>query len=517
MILFWLLGLFISTEGMKLSEKTEKTKSMLPPEDLEAFTALRGQLYAMSGIQQQIFSKSKKDGDAEYTPKNRSDDDDVKDSPMQNPNLFQGDMMLTPDQSENVVTSLKDQLQNILKGVGDAVKELTGGLDDAIGGPVGELVSEVGNKVGGIIGSLLDNGETVSKKEKRSLKTPLSYEWAFPIKYYLSPSLAATTRTMIDSALADIQANTCVKYVKQASPISGTPGINVIYSDGCWSYVGRIYSNQPQDLSLGEGCQWNGVIQHEFGHSLGLEHEQQRPDRDGSIYVYPANMMPGSEDQFVKASVGSVKDFGVAFDMGSTMLYGSYDFSSNGQKTMAPKNANFAEDLGQYTRLSFSDFKILAFYYCNTTCATKITCQNGGYQNPNSCAQCLCPNGFAGTLCTGVKSTGAACGTTELKATATAQTLTKTGAINCYFRITTDAGYKIKIIVSSYKVSTADPCVVGKGLEIKYLPDMANSGNAFCGTSTAAKTITTATNLALIHFPGVASTHTFSLTYQRVA
>uniref|UniRef100_A0AC35TWQ5 CUB domain-containing protein n=1 Tax=Rhabditophanes sp. KR3021 TaxID=114890 RepID=A0AC35TWQ5_9BILA len=93
--------------------------------------------------------------------------------------------------------------------------------------------------------------------------------------------------------------------------------------------------------------------------------------------------------------------------------------------------------------------------------------------------------------------------------------------MNCHFRITTDPKYKIKIIVSTVKVASAKPCVVGKGLEVKFLNDMTNSGAAFCGsTLTTPKTpkiMISARNLVMIHYPGVVATNTFTLTYQRVA
>ena len=30
---------------------------------------------------------------------------------------------------------------------------------------------------------------------------------------------------------------------------------------------------------------------------------------------------------------------------------------------------------------------------------TDQPCTNGGYQDPNRCSQCLCPDGFAGNFC----------------------------------------------------------------------------------------------------------------------
>jgi len=32
-------------------------------------------------------------------------------------------------------------------------------------------------------------------------------------------------------------------------------------------------------------------------------------------------------------------------------------------------------------------------------CNNSLSCQRGGYVDPNNCARCRCPDGFAGTSC----------------------------------------------------------------------------------------------------------------------
>ena len=32
-------------------------------------------------------------------------------------------------------------------------------------------------------------------------------------------------------------------------------------------------------------------------------------------------------------------------------------------------------------------------------CTNPLSCQRGGYADPNNCGQCRCPDGFAGTTC----------------------------------------------------------------------------------------------------------------------
>ena len=55
-------------------------------------------------------------------------------------------------------------------------------------------------------------------------------------------------------------------------------------SSSCSSPVG--YRNGRQnDISLGGGCQYLGTTMHEIGHSIGLYHEQSRPDRDKYVRI----------------------------------------------------------------------------------------------------------------------------------------------------------------------------------------------------------------------------------------
>ena len=95
------------------------------------------------------------------------------------------------------------------------------------------------------------------------------------------------------------------------------------------------------------------------------------------------------------------------------MHYGPYGFASDQfRPTISTLNTNWQSTIGQRIRPSFLD--ILAInkaYFCFENCQKiLINCQHGGYQNPNKCFECLCPNGFSGKLCEFVESS--LCGAT---------------------------------------------------------------------------------------------------------
>ena len=50
----------------------------------------------------------------------------------------------------------------------------------------------------------------------------------------------------------------------------------------------------PQDISIGGGCEYIGVVMHEMFHALGRWHEQSRPDRDQFVRINFNNIQEGT-------------------------------------------------------------------------------------------------------------------------------------------------------------------------------------------------------------------------------
>jgi hypothetical protein len=68
-----------------------------------------------------------------------------------------------------------------------------------------------------------------------------------------------------------------------------------------------------------------GVAVHELGHTIGMNHEQIRSDRDRYIKINFSNITPNWKSQYVKLSGGDalVNDSSTGFDFRSIMLYPS--------------------------------------------------------------------------------------------------------------------------------------------------------------------------------------------------
>ncbi len=80
------------------------------------------------------------------------------------------------------------------------------------------------------------------------------------------------------------------------------------------------------------------VIIHEIGHTLGYIHEQNRADRNSFVIINFENIEEGAEDQFFISN--SAEFLTSQFDINSTMMYGSFTFSGNGQPTIVDINGN---------------------------------------------------------------------------------------------------------------------------------------------------------------------------------
>ena len=107
----------------------------------------------------------------------------------------------------------------------------------------------------------------------------VGYRWTSNrLPFKISGSFTSWQKRMIRTAIANMEDNTggCLVLEEvQSAPSSGNYVDVVNYGSGCWSYVGMRGWGR-QELHLEDGCFDNGIIQHEFLHALGVQHEHCR-------------------------------------------------------------------------------------------------------------------------------------------------------------------------------------------------------------------------------------------------
>ncbi|GFR07796.1 meprin A subunit alpha, partial [Trichonephila clavata] len=106
------------------------------------------------------------------------------------------------------------------------------------------------------------------------------------VPFVLDPSVY-NFRNVIFQGMEHYHRYTCIKFKERTYE---TDYIRIFYGNGCWSIIGR--NRGVQNLSLGYGCAYVGLVIHELGHAIGLFHEHQRSDRDNYITVYKNNVVP---------------------------------------------------------------------------------------------------------------------------------------------------------------------------------------------------------------------------------
>jgi len=165
-----------------------------------------------------------------------------------------------------------------------------------------------------------------------------NYRWpGFPggavVPYVIDPSANGFSNVILEG-IGHYHRYTCIKFVPRTNH---RDYVRIFYGNGCWSMIGRV--GGQQDLSLGNGCAYVGLVIHELGHAIGLFHEHQRSDRNNFLNVYLNNVVQGQEHNFVTTNVNNELKY-TQYDYNSIMHYGNFAFSKqpNSLYTMEAKN-----------------------------------------------------------------------------------------------------------------------------------------------------------------------------------
>ena len=179
------------------------------------------------------------------------------------------------------------------------------------------------------------------------------------IPYQLSSSLNQRAQNAILNAMDFYKENTCVDFevrTNQPNYVYFFPGA------GCYSYIGNIRRGR-QDISIGSGCEYEGIVQHEIFHALGRWHEQSRPDRNSYIRILNNNIISDQISNFERVSSNIADTQNLEYDFSSIMHYGATAFSHNGQRTIETIDSSFQNVIGQRQGLSAIDITHVNLLY----------------------------------------------------------------------------------------------------------------------------------------------------------
>lgn len=239
-----------------------------------------------------------------------------------------------------------------------SIKHLSEGNEEA-NFPEQKDISEI-NVAAGLD---LFQGDIVLPESRNALRDPTT-RWTFPIPYILADNLALNAKGAILYAFEMFRLKSCVDF----KPYEGESTYIIFQQfSGCWSYVGDLHGGQ--NLSIGQGCDYKAIIEHEILHALGFYHEQSRSDRDDYVNIWWDEIIPGYEHNFNTYDDNYITDLNTPYDYESVMHYAPLSFNANENvPTITAKIPEFDSVIGQ--RLDFSEIdleRLNRMYNCTTT------------------------------------------------------------------------------------------------------------------------------------------------------
>ncbi|KAK8763939.1 hypothetical protein V5799_033454 [Amblyomma americanum] len=197
-----------------------------------------------------------------------------------------------------------------------------------------------------------------SRSHDRNAVTEKDELWPRSIVPYVITDKLRRSTKKIRQAMDEIESHTCLRFVPRKKHRNY---ISIMRGDGCYSYIGR--QGGAQNVSLGSGCLYRGLILHELMHAIGFDHEHSRSDRDEYIDVFLENAEPENREQFDKLAPWENRLL-VPFDKNSVMLYGSKTFAREPRlNTMLDKNGRQLKEVYDKPGMSRSDVRRIKLLY----------------------------------------------------------------------------------------------------------------------------------------------------------
>jgi hypothetical protein len=214
----------------------------------------------------------------------------------------------------------------------------------------------------------------------------------FQIPYIIDP--ASGDLTNLNAAIA--QFNNTFLNLKFVARTTQTDYIDFNFdpnnfSGVCEAIVGRAGGEQAVG---GSGSCMLATILHEMGHTVGLWHEQSRPDRDTFVSVNYNNLIKGSISNF-----NPIYDNAQAltlFDYASIMEYPVFSFSRNGGPAIESVPAGIP--LSNQTGYTAADVEGIERLYGSATTSVTVAANPSGLQVIVDGVTVTTPQTFSWTL-----------------------------------------------------------------------------------------------------------------------
>ncbi|XP_030641226.1 meprin A subunit beta-like [Chanos chanos] len=224
----------------------------------------------------------------------------------------------------------------------------------------------------------------ILETNQRSAVLGDDYRWESPVPYVLNEDLDMNAKGVILRAFEQFRLKSCIDFKPKENE---DYYISVQKDDGCYSYVGKRFTN-GQILSIGAGCGTIAIVEHEFLHALGFYHEQSRYDRDEHVTIIWENILAGREHNFNKHNQSEITTQGTPYDYTSVMHYGKDGFTNGNGSTIITKLPEFQDVIGQ--RLDMSSYDVVELnklYKCNASISFLDHCS---FDNGSLCEMSVC-------------------------------------------------------------------------------------------------------------------------------